>query len=234
MSDPLSIKYPFWKLPCKLGNCKFLFLVSACQLVGEAKSLVRLNYHTKKYWNRVLWVVDLQSLFYLDSISLLQGRDHIRNNHLQAFPSRLMALRLNIWTQMKAYRLRSHVFWHNFAMCLSRRLEGRRNLNYNKNLPEIQKHFGVPSSIHFWRKLILLFKSSVQEAKGFIERKPFSSQSFGTWLSKRELAISSNSSLMTIWPLRAFFTLTRFYFITSRSLLYLRTYWTNTVFIDSS
>lgn len=90
-------------------------------------------------------------------------------------------------------------------------------------LPEIQKHFGVPLSIQSCRKLIRLFKSSVHDARGFIERKPFWSHSLGTWLSNNELAMSSNSSLMTIKPFRAFFTLTRFSFITSKSLLYLMT-----------
>jgi hypothetical protein len=62
-------------------------------------------------------------------------------------------------------------------------------------------------------------RSSVQEARGFIERNPFWSQIRGTWLLKREVAISSSSSLITISPLRAFFTLPRFSLMTSRSRL---------------
>lgn len=101
-------------------------------------------------------------------------------------------------------------------------------------IPEIQNVLGVPWSIHSWRKLILALRSSVQEARGFIERKPFWSHILGTWLLKREVAINSSYSLMTIRPFRAFLTLTRFYFMTYRSLLYLIIYWTKTVFIDSS
>jgi hypothetical protein len=52
-----------------------------------------------------------------------------------------------------------------------------------------------------------------------MERKPFWSHILGTWLSKREFAISYSSSLMTIRPLSAFLTFSRFYFITYKSLL---------------
>lgn len=62
-------------------------------------------------------------------------------------------------------------------------------------------------------------RSSVHEANGFIERKPFWSQILGTWLSNNELAISSSSSLITINPFSARLTLTKFSFMTSRSRL---------------
>ena len=45
---------------------------------------------------------------------------------------------------MKAYQLQLRVSLRNFEEFLSKMLEGKRNLNKSKYLPEIQKHFGVP------------------------------------------------------------------------------------------
>jgi len=45
-----------------------------------------------------------------------------------------------------------------------------------KKKPEIQNTIGVPFSYQFTKKLIRSFKSSIQEASGFIDKKPIAAQ----------------------------------------------------------
>ena len=47
-------------------------------------------------------------------------------------------------------------------------------------MPEMKKVIGVPFLIHSDRKLIRIFRSSTQEAKGLRDRKPTSLHAFGT------------------------------------------------------
>lgn len=91
-----------------------------------------------------------------------------------------------------------------------------------KKKPEIQKVAGDPLSTHFDRKVILSFKSLIQLARGFSERKPtVGYQAMGTMLSKRELAAESSSSDMTTSPTSAFYNSMSISAIMMRSLLYL-------------
>lgn len=49
-----------------------------------------------------------------------------------------------------------------------------------KKKPEIQKTIGVPLSYQFYKKPIRSFMSSIQEASGFIDKKPIAAQYLGT------------------------------------------------------
>jgi hypothetical protein len=68
---------------------------------------------------------------------------------------------------------------------------------YGKKNPEIQYTIGVPLSYQLFRKSVRSLRSSIQEARGFIERKPIAAQYLGTTLSKMEGAIDSSCSDMT-------------------------------------